>query len=94
LILDLRNQEHSARAKQQLSANSTQHSALIIEDCPTNWDDLRAWLRQCLTISRSTSGLENQQQLAIAWSKPNPQPPNQIWLTLVGIAKYLSRTNQ
>ena len=83
-ILDLRNQEHSA----------TQHSALIIEDCPTNWDDLRMWLRRCLAISRSTSGLDNQQQLAIAWSKPNHQPPNQIWLTLVGIAKYLSRTNQ
>ncbi|RCJ37682.1 single-stranded-DNA-specific exonuclease RecJ [Nostoc punctiforme NIES-2108] len=85
-ILDLRNQEHSAL--------STQHSGLIIEDCPTNWDDLRMWLRRCLAISRSTSGLENQQQLAIAWSKPNHQPPNQIWLTLVGIAKYLSRTNQ
>ncbi|WP_445629408.1 single-stranded-DNA-specific exonuclease RecJ [Nostoc sp. DSM 114167] len=92
LILDLRNQEHSA----------TQHglnaplplTGLIIEDCPTNWDDLRMWLRRCLAISRSTSGLENQQQLAIAWSKPNHQPPNQIWLTLVGIAKYLSRTNQ
>ncbi|MDZ7993823.1 MAG: single-stranded-DNA-specific exonuclease RecJ [Nostoc sp. EfeVER01] len=83
-ILDLRNQEHSA----------TQHSALIIEDCPTNWDDLRMWLRRCLASSRSTSGLENQQQLAIAWSKPKHQPPNQIWLTLVGIAKYLSRTNQ
>lgn len=59
----------------------------MLEDCPTNWDDLRAWLRRCLTISSS-------QQLAIAWSKPNLQPPNQIWLTLVGIAKYLSRTNQ
>ncbi|MBN3888429.1 MAG: DHH family phosphoesterase [Nostoc sp. JL31] len=85
-ILDLRNQEHSAL--------STQHSGLIIEDCPTNWDDLRMWLRRCLAISRSTSGLENQQQLVIAWSKPNHQLPNQIWLTLVGIAKYLSRTNQ
>ncbi|WP_375501737.1 DHH family phosphoesterase [uncultured Nostoc sp.] len=60
---------------------------LLLENCPTNWDDLRAWLRRCLTISSS-------QQLAIAWSKPNLQPPNQIWLTLVGIAKYLSRTNQ
>ncbi|MEH2317619.1 single-stranded-DNA-specific exonuclease RecJ [Nostoc sp.] len=86
LILDLRNQEHSGIR--------TQDSALIIEDCPTNWDDLRAWLRRCLTTSRSTFGLDNQQQLAIAWSKPNHQPPNQIWLTLVGIAKYLSRTNQ
>ncbi|MEH2046158.1 single-stranded-DNA-specific exonuclease RecJ [Nostoc sp.] len=85
-ILDLRNQEHSAP--------TTQDSTLIIEDCPTNWDDLRIWLRRCLATSRSTSGLENQQQLAIAWSKPNHQPPNQIWLTLVGIAKYLSRTNQ
>ncbi|MEH2026346.1 single-stranded-DNA-specific exonuclease RecJ [Nostoc sp.] len=91
-ILDLRNQEHSA----------TQHglnlsyplTGLIIEDCPTNWDDLRMWLQRCLAISRSTSGLDNQQQLAIAWSKPKHEPPIQIWLTLVGIAKYLSRTNQ
>ncbi|MEH2061681.1 MAG: single-stranded-DNA-specific exonuclease RecJ [Nostoc sp.] len=67
---------------------------LLLEDCPTNWDDLRMWLRRCLTISRSASGLDNQQQLAIAWSKPNHQPPKEIWLTLVGIAKYLSRTNQ
>ena len=83
LILDLRNQEHSGIRNQE--------SALIIEDCPTNWDDLRAWLRRCLI---TTSTLENQQQLAIAWSKPKHQPPNQVWLTLVGIAKYLSRTNQ
>ncbi|MEH1942424.1 MAG: single-stranded-DNA-specific exonuclease RecJ [Nostoc sp.] len=94
LILDWRNQEHSVLAQRLASANSTQDSALIIEDCPTNWDDLRAWLRRCLTISASASTHDNQQQLAIAWSKPNLQPPNQIWLTLVGIAKYLSRTNQ
>ncbi|MBN3905488.1 MAG: DHH family phosphoesterase [Nostoc sp. NMS1] len=97
LILDLRNQEHS-----QATANTTQDglnpsyplTALILEDCPTSWDNLRLWLRRCLTTSRSASMLYNQQQLAIAWSKPNHQPPNQIWLTLVGIAKYLSRTNQ
>ncbi|MCC5643945.1 DHH family phosphoesterase [Nostoc sp. CHAB 5824] len=87
LILDLRNQEHSALSTQDGLNPSYPLTALIIEDCPTNWDDLRAWLRRCLTISGS-------QQLAIAWSKPNHQPPNQIWLTLVGIAKYLSRTNQ
>jgi single-stranded-DNA-specific exonuclease len=59
--------------------------SLILEECPTHWDDLRAWWRRCLY---------NNQQLAIAWSKPDPQPPKEIWLTLVGIAKYLSRTNQ
>ncbi|MEH2244266.1 single-stranded-DNA-specific exonuclease RecJ [Nostoc sp.] len=94
LILDLRNQEHSGIRTQDGLNPSYPLTALIIEDCPTNWDDLRAWLRRCLTTSGSTSGLDNQQQLAIAWSKPNLQPPNQIWLTLVGIAKYLSRTNQ
>ncbi len=76
IILDWRNQENSA-----LNLNK---SALIIQDCPTNWDDLRAWWKK---------SLYNQQQLAIAWSKPNFHPPSQIWLTLVGIAKYLSRTN-
>ncbi|MBH8554148.1 single-stranded-DNA-specific exonuclease RecJ [Nostocaceae cyanobacterium CENA357] len=75
-ILDWRNQKDLA-----LSLNKT---ALIIQDCPTNWDDLRVWWKR---------SLYNQQQLAIAWSKPNQQPPSQIWLTLVGIAKYLSRTN-
>jgi len=60
-------------------------SALLVKECPTSWDDLRVWLRR---------SLYNQQQLAIAWSKPENQQPEQIWLTLVGIAKYLSRTNQ
>ncbi|PMB07662.1 single-stranded-DNA-specific exonuclease RecJ [Fischerella thermalis CCMEE 5273] len=57
----------------------------LVKECPTSWDDLRVWLRR---------SLHNQQPLAIAWSKTEHQPPEQIWLTLVGIAKYLSRTNQ
>jgi single-stranded-DNA-specific exonuclease len=62
-----------------------QETALIIEDCPTNWDDLRAWFRK---------SLYNHQQLALAWSKPQTPPPSQVWLTLVGLAKYLNRTNE
>ncbi|MEH2140175.1 single-stranded-DNA-specific exonuclease RecJ [Nostoc sp.] len=92
LILDLRNQKYPESATQDgLNASLT---ALTLKDCPTSWDNLRLWLRRCLMTSRFASTLDNQQQLAIAWSKPNHQPPNQIWLTLVGIAKYLSRTNQ
>ena len=67
------------------SALSTQGLAVVIKECPTSWDDLRAHLRR---------SLHNQQPLALAWCKPDPKPPEQIWLTLVGIAKYLSRTNQ
>ncbi|KOP23787.1 single-stranded DNA exonuclease [Hapalosiphon sp. MRB220] len=65
------------------STSST--SPLLMKECPTSWDDLRAWLRR---------SLHNHQPLAIAWSKAESQPPEQIWLTLVGVAKYLSRTNQ
>ncbi|MCW5312883.1 single-stranded-DNA-specific exonuclease RecJ [Nostoc sp. KVJ3] len=82
LILDLRN--NPTPAQTQLIA-SLPTPALLLEDCPNSWDSLRLWLRR---------SFDNQQQLAIAWSKPNHQPPNQIWLTLVGIAKYLSRINQ
>ncbi|MDZ8237979.1 MAG: single-stranded-DNA-specific exonuclease RecJ [Nostoc sp. ChiQUE01a] len=85
LILDLRNQQYSTLTDRD--------SAMILEHCPTNWDDLRAWLRRCLTTNPSVSTLYNK-QLAIAWSKPNHEPPKEIWQTLVGIAKYLSRTNQ
>jgi single-stranded-DNA-specific exonuclease len=59
-------------------------SALIIAECPTSWDDIRAWLQR----------LRSHQQLAIAWSKPDHQKPEEIWCTLIGIAKYLHRTNQ
>lgn len=77
LILDWRNIPKQEYRKQD--------TAMIIEDCPTNWDDLRAWWRK---------SLYNQQQLALAWSKPQNPPSREIWLTLVGVAKYLSRTNQ
>ena len=46
---------------------------------------MRVWLRR---------SFHKQQPLALAWSKPSFQVPGEIWLKLVGIAKYLSRTNQ
>lgn len=70
---------------QEYSILNNQDSPHLIRDCPSHWEDLRVCLKQSLS---------NHQQLAIAWSKPQHQPPEQIWLTLVGIAKYLSRTNQ
>ncbi|AFY33656.1 DHH family phosphoesterase [Calothrix sp. PCC 7507] len=85
LILDLRNQRQSTINSDALSLSKCQQSALIISECPTSWDDLRAWWKK---------SLYNNQQLALAWTIPNHQTPSDIWLTLVGIAKYLSRTNQ
>lgn len=58
---------------------------LLVKNCPSNWDDLRAWYDRSL--------YENK-PLAIAYNPPNFVSPSQVWLNLVGIAKYLSRTGQ
>jgi single-stranded-DNA-specific exonuclease len=60
-------------------------SVLVVKNCPSNWDDLRAWYER---------SLDENKPLAIAFSAPNPVTPRQVWLNLVGIAKYLSRTEQ
>lgn len=77
MILDWRNQDYSEFQEDA--------STLIIKDCPTSWDDVRAWLRK---------SIYHQQKLAIAWSKPDEKTPQEIWLTLVGVAKFISRKNQ
>ena len=64
---------------------SLSDSPLILKECPTCWDDLRVWLRR---------SFHKQQPLALAWSKPDHQAPGETWLKLVGIAKYLCRTDR
>ena len=81
-IIDWRNPEIAELQKQE---DEILTKTLVVEKCPRSWDDLRAWLRRSLHAG---------QPLAIAWSKPQFQTPSQIWLTLVGIAKYLSRTRE
>jgi single-stranded-DNA-specific exonuclease len=78
LMLDWRNQE-------ELEEIASDKSLLVMQNCPTNWDNLRLWLQQ---------SLYQQKKLVIAWRKPEKLSPHDIWITLVGIAKYLSRTNQ
>ncbi|TAD77707.1 MAG: single-stranded-DNA-specific exonuclease RecJ [Oscillatoriales cyanobacterium] len=60
-------------------------NCLILQKCPTSWDEMRIWLRKAQ---------HNQQKLAIAYSLPPAVPPEQIWQQLIGIAKYLSRTQK
>ncbi|WP_413174800.1 single-stranded-DNA-specific exonuclease RecJ [Anabaena azotica] len=70
---------------QESSELNKKNEILLIESCPKSWNDLRAWLRK---------SIYNQQQLALAWSKTEQPKPKEIWLMLVGIAKYLQRTNE
>ncbi len=58
---------------------------LIVSECPTSWDELQVWFRRAIASERP---------LAIAYPPPRQLPPQEIWKQLVGIAKFLSRTNQ
>lgn len=79
-ILDWRKQDEERSHHKHQEAN-----LLVVTQCPSSWDDLRAWYER---------SLYEHKQLAIAYSAPNLIPPSQVWLNLVGFAKYLSRTQQ
>ncbi|MBE9145771.1 single-stranded-DNA-specific exonuclease RecJ [Planktothrix mougeotii] len=80
-ILDYRNQP----LDELLSHSGVSQNLLILEDCPTCWEDLQAWFRRAYT---------QKKPLAIAYTLPELLPPVKIWEQLIGIAKYLSRTHQ
>ena len=58
---------------------------LKIQTCPASWNELQAWFRRAL---------REQKRLAIAYPSPLLNPPSEIWQTLIGMAKYLSRTGK
>ncbi|MBF2076931.1 MAG: single-stranded-DNA-specific exonuclease RecJ, partial [Synechococcales cyanobacterium T60_A2020_003] len=55
---------------------------LTVNRCPRSWADLTAWFRRAL---------REESKLAIAYPPPATTPPVELWQTLVGVAKYLSR---
>jgi len=74
------------RGRTELPAGATEaENVLVMTDCPTQWDDLRMWGQQARHSGR---------QLAIAYQAPPAIDPLESWQTLVGLAKYLSRTGQ
>ncbi|MEG4405543.1 DHH family phosphoesterase [Microcoleus sp. MON2_D5] len=60
-------------------------NSIVLKECPASWDELRIWFRQAQYT---------QKKLAIAYTLPPLVPPQQICQQLIGIAKYLSRTNK
>lgn len=56
-----------------------------LDDCPRDWDEFSRELRAAIAHSAS---------LALAYPPPEEIPSEQVWETLIGIAKYLSRTQE
>ena len=57
----------------------------FLEQCPIDWNQIAREYQKAIHL---------QKKLALTYSLPEKKPPQQIWKELVGIAKYLSRTNK
>lgn len=60
-------------------------TALLVRVCPSSWQELYAWAYQAKHSGRD---------LVLAYGAPANETPMVLWQQLVGIAKYLSRTNK
>lgn len=67
----------------QLTENTS--SFRVIKQCPSSWHNLE---------SEYQKALSNKQKLALAYQPTSLNYPQEIWLKLLGIVKYLLRTNQ
>ncbi|NEP17281.1 MAG: single-stranded-DNA-specific exonuclease RecJ [Leptolyngbya sp. SIO4C1] len=59
-------------------------SPLVLAHCPSDWQQLRPWWHQATP----------QQPLVLAYPPPGDRNFVAVWKTLLGLAKYLSRTGQ
>jgi single-stranded-DNA-specific exonuclease len=73
------------RGIDEISEQEFDASILVLNHCPSSWDELQNWVR---------NATRRQQKLALAYPPPQIVTPLQIWQQLVGIAKYLSRTEE
>jgi len=65
--------------------NNANSNYRLLEKCPINWQEISQEYHKAIDL---------QKKLALTYSLPEKKPPQQIWQELVGIAKYLSRTNK
>lgn len=79
-LLDRREPENDAISKSISPAR-----ILYMNQCPSTWNELKIWFQQAL---------EEQKTLALTYRCPRQRPAVEIWQSLVGIAKYLSRIGQ
>jgi len=58
---------------------------LTVRECPISWDELQLWFRRAM---------QSERKLAIAYPPPPQLSSRPVWETLVGLAKFLSRTGK
>ncbi|MCY7392027.1 MAG: DHHA1 domain-containing protein, partial [Leptolyngbyaceae cyanobacterium CAN_BIN12] len=84
-LLDWRGLDQATIAANMQQQQVAGNIPLVIRQSPTSWTEFQMWFRRAQ---------QEQRSLAISYTLPTLQPPMDIWQTLVGIAKYLSRTGK
>ncbi|MEX0268413.1 DHH family phosphoesterase [Leptolyngbyaceae cyanobacterium UHCC 1019] len=84
-LLDWRRLDQATLATEIQRQEAIGRMPLILRQVPTSWTELQVWFRRAE---------QEQRSLAISYTLPIPHSPMTTWQTLVGIAKYLSRTGK
>ena len=84
-LLDWRGLDQATIAANMQQQQVAGNIPLVLRQVPTSWTEFQVWFRRAQ---------QEQRSLAISYTLPTLQPPMDIWQTLVGIAKYLSRTGK
>ncbi len=66
-------------------SESDEPESLVVDRCPTLWSDFQLWQHQAQ---------QSGKPLALAYPLPVEDNPVDTWMLLLGLAKFLSRTQQ
>jgi single-stranded-DNA-specific exonuclease len=73
------------RKHQEETISINASDLIFLKKCPVTWTEIKARYRQAIA---------NNKKLALVYPPPQLKPGLEIWKQLIGIAKYLSRTQQ
>jgi single-stranded-DNA-specific exonuclease len=79
------NKTNSLSDRRSPGTSVWQDNLRMLQECPTSWEEIQKQYQHALA---------NQEKLALAYQPPQEIDPQVIWQQLVGIAKYLSRTQE
>jgi single-stranded-DNA-specific exonuclease len=73
------------RGKQQDEIDEATSKVMCLDRCPSSWHEIQLRYKRAIAL---------EEKLALAYPPPPQRSPQEIWQQLIGIAKYLSRTDK
>jgi single-stranded-DNA-specific exonuclease len=84
-VSQTRQKENSLSDRRYFNTPVWEDNLRLLQECPTSWEEIQ---------KEYQIAIANEEKLALAYQPPQEIAPEVIWQQLVGIAKYLSRTQE